>query len=273
MQREGTCKWGGWEQQAVCAISWAAHTRPPHAPRSQILSLQFEFARMFLGFRSRWSTPDECTKSRPRSSWYRNTWQHERQAERACVSTRRGKRADGRTGSALAAAAAGRPALLPPPPWAAHLVVVVREVVVGLNHGVQVGLHQLKDDVDVLERAGVGRQQHVLDLHDVCAQRAGRPGVRRGGCLGGAGCRACVSSSLAPARPRTGPRLRAQALAAAAGPTAAVLASCRGAGVLRLARASSRCSRPRRLGFKNCRNSHAPRRPPAHLGASAGAAA
>ena len=32
---------------------------------------------------------------------------------------------------------------------------------------VQVGLHQLKDDVDVLEVAGARRQHDVADLHDV----------------------------------------------------------------------------------------------------------
>jgi hypothetical protein len=48
-----------------------------------------------------------------------------------------------------------------------ELVVLLREVVVRLDHLVQVCLHELKHHVDVTEVARVGRQHHVLDLHHV----------------------------------------------------------------------------------------------------------
>ncbi|WVZ69484.1 hypothetical protein U9M48_018260, partial [Paspalum notatum var. saurae] len=54
-----------------------------------------------------------------------------------------------------------------------ELVVLGREVVVGLDDLVEVGLHELEDDVDVAELAARGREHDVLDLDDVrVAQQA-----------------------------------------------------------------------------------------------------
>lgn len=46
-------------------------------------------------------------------------------------------------------------------------MVLSREVVVGLDDLVEVGLHELEDDVDVAELAARGREHDVLDLDDV----------------------------------------------------------------------------------------------------------
>ena len=46
-------------------------------------------------------------------------------------------------------------------------MVLLRQVVVGLDNLVQIRLHQLEHDVDVTKLAGMRRQHHVLDLHHV----------------------------------------------------------------------------------------------------------
>lgn len=54
-----------------------------------------------------------------------------------------------------------------------ELVVLGREVVVGLDDLVEVGLHELEDDVNVAELAARWREHDMLDLDDVrVAQQA-----------------------------------------------------------------------------------------------------
>jgi hypothetical protein len=48
-----------------------------------------------------------------------------------------------------------------------ELVVLLRQVVVGLDHLVQVRLHELEDNVNVAELARLRREHDVLDLHNV----------------------------------------------------------------------------------------------------------
>lgn len=57
-------------------------------------------------------------------------------------------------------------------------------------HLVQVCLHELKHDVDVLVVAGVGGQHDVLDLHNVCqGLEAGASAAEEGWVMAGSGVR------------------------------------------------------------------------------------
>ena len=57
--------------------------------------------------------------------------------------------------------------------------MVVGEVVVCFDDCVQIGFHELKHDVDVLEGPWIGGQQDVLDFYDVCA-RKGKASSKQG---------------------------------------------------------------------------------------------
>ena len=48
-----------------------------------------------------------------------------------------------------------------------HAMVIGREIIIGTNDGVQIRLHELKHNVQVLEAARVLGQHDVLDLNHV----------------------------------------------------------------------------------------------------------
>ena len=105
------------------------------SPKSQILSLQSLFARMFLGFKSRWKTFAAARVWRVSSGLLLRNRVKPRTAVYVFQATQELVEEE--------------------------LMVLCRQVVVRLDNLVQVRLHELKDDVDVLE---------PLLLADDCAQ-------------------------------------------------------------------------------------------------------
>ena len=48
-----------------------------------------------------------------------------------------------------------------------ELVMLLGQVIVGLNNLVEIGLHELENHIDILEVLPRGRQHNVLDIDDV----------------------------------------------------------------------------------------------------------